>query len=162
MLPSLPLVVSFLIFTGNIIIIVIIMMMMMITMMIMMMMIIMMIIIIIIIIIIIGGKHITAKMTNHWPSTNTKLMYNYFVFEGLFVNVYHHLSQMKLSFFTCVILSDLFSSGFYKNDQGVFKRYSPNFPLFSSEGFLLRCTSCKNLSAEKLFSQSLIICFAVR
>ena len=107
MLPSLPLVVSFLIFTGNIIIIVIIMMMMMITMMIMMMMIIMMIkikiIIIIIIIIIIGGKHITAKMTNHWPSTNTKLMYNYFVFEGLFVNVYHHLSQMKLNFFTCVI-----------------------------------------------------------
>ena len=91
MLPSLPLVVSFLIFTGHIIIIiVIIMMMMMITMMIMMMMIIMMIIIIIIIIIIIGGKHITAKMTNHWPSTNTKLMYNYFVFEGLFVNVYHH------------------------------------------------------------------------
>jgi len=108
------------------------------------------------------GKHITAKMTNHWVSTNTKLMYNNFVFEGLSVNVYHHLSQMKLNFFTCVILSDHFSSGFYKNDQGVFKRYSPNLPLFSSEGFLLRCTSCKNLSAEKLFSQSLIICFAVR
>ena len=58
-------------------------------------------------------------------------MYNNFVFEGLFVNVYHHLSQMKLNFFTYVILSDHFSSGFYKNDQGVFKRYSPNLTLFN-------------------------------
>ena len=58
-------------------------------------------------------------------------MYNNFVFEGLFVNVYHHLSQMKLNFFTYVILSDHFSSGFYKNDQGVFKRYSPTLTLFN-------------------------------
>ena len=65
MSPSLPVVVPFLIFTGNKIIILIIMMMMM-MMMITMIMIIMMIMIIIItiIIIIIAGKHITAKMTN--------------------------------------------------------------------------------------------------
>ena len=75
MSPSLPVVVPFLIFTGNkiiILIIIIIMMMMMMMMMIMitmiiiiiMIMIMIMIIIIIIIIIIIAGKHITAKMTN--------------------------------------------------------------------------------------------------
>lgn len=99
------------------------------------------------------GKHITAKMTNHWVSTNTKLMYNNFVFEGLSVNVYHHLSQMKLNFFMCVILSDHFSSGFYKNDQGVFKRYSPNFPLFNRVFFyvahVVRICLLKTLSQSR-------------
>ena len=65
MSPSLPVVVPFLIFTGNkIIILIIIMMMMMMMMMIIMITIITITIIIIIIIIIIAGKHITAKMTN--------------------------------------------------------------------------------------------------
>lgn len=99
------------------------------------------------------GKHITAKMTNHWVSTNTKLMYNNFVFEGLSVNVYHHLSQMKLNFFTCVILLDHFSSGFYKNDQGVFKRYSPNLPLFNRVFFnvvhVVRICLLKTLSQSR-------------
>ena len=68
MSPSLPVVVPFLIFTGNKIIMIMMMMMMMITM-IMIIMTIMIIIIIIItiiitIVIIIAGKHITAKMTN--------------------------------------------------------------------------------------------------
>lgn len=99
------------------------------------------------------GKHITAKMTNHWVSTNTKLMYNNFVFEGLSMNVYHHLSQMKLNFFTCVILLDHFSSGFYKNDQGVFKRYSPNLPLFNRVFFnvahVVRICLLKTLSQSR-------------
>ena len=67
MSPSLPVVVPFLIFTGNKIIMIMMMMMMMITM-IMIIMTIMIIIIIItiiiVIVIIIAGKHITAKMTN--------------------------------------------------------------------------------------------------
>ena len=61
MSPSLPVVVPFLIFTGNKIIMIMMMMMMM---MITMIMIIIIIIITIIIVIIIAGKHITAKMTN--------------------------------------------------------------------------------------------------
>ena len=59
MSPSLPVVVPFLIFTGNKIIMIMMMMMMMIT-----MIMIIIIIITIIIVIIIAGKHITAKMTN--------------------------------------------------------------------------------------------------
>ena len=68
MSPSLPVVVPFLIFTGNKIIMIMMMMMMMITMimiiMTIMIIIIIITIIIIIIVIIIAGKHITAKMTN--------------------------------------------------------------------------------------------------
>ena len=68
MSPSLPVVVPFLIFTGNKIIMIMMMMMMMITMimiiMTIMIIIIIIITIIIIIVIIIAGKHITAKMTN--------------------------------------------------------------------------------------------------
>ena len=65
MSPSLPVVVPFLIFTGNKIIMIMMMMMMMITMiMIIMTIMIIIIIITIIIVIIIAGKHITAKMTN--------------------------------------------------------------------------------------------------
>ena len=66
MSPSLPVVVPFLIFTGNKIIMIMMMMMMMMITMIMIIMTIMIIIIIItiIIVIIIAGKHITAKMTN--------------------------------------------------------------------------------------------------
>ena len=60
MSPSLPVVVPFLIFTGNKIIMIMMMMMMMMITMIM----IIIIIITIIIVIIIAGKHITAKMTN--------------------------------------------------------------------------------------------------
>ena len=131
-----------------------IMMMIMLMIMMIMMIMMMMMIIIIIIIIIIEGKHITAKMANHWPSTNTELMYNYFVFEGLFVNVYHHLSQMKLNFFTYVILLDHFSSGFYKNGQGVFKRYSPNLLFFNRVFFYIShlvriCLLKKTLSQSR-------------
>ena len=64
MSPSLPVVVPFLIFTGNKIIMIMMMMMMMITMIMIIMTIMIIIIIIIIIVIIIAGKHITAKMTN--------------------------------------------------------------------------------------------------